>query len=264
MPATYAEPPAADAVGRLARFPWPAPQRQIGRARPANDLAPERSAGCVAKDGRYRLFGASHQPVVGCSHFARYGDTARLSCLDAKPVPSSGRAIIPTDFEDMLGYNNGPRATPLVDGPSVYTFGAEGMLQCVRVADGHMLWRIDTTKQFNVVKNFFGVGSSPLVWGDLLLVNVGGSPPGGPTDVYAANGKVQPDGSAIVAFDKITGAVRWKTGDDLASYSSPVAAKIAGRDVVFMFARGGLLAIDPEKRRNARPVFPGGHGSLKA
>ena len=48
----------------------------------------------------------------------------------------------------MLGYNNGPRATPVVDGPNVYTFGAEGVLQCVRVADGQMVWRIDTTERF--------------------------------------------------------------------------------------------------------------------
>ena len=180
-------------------------------------------------------------------HFARFGNNARLTCLNAETGAELWTCDYPTDFEDMLGYNNGPRATPVVDGPFVYTFGAEGVLQCVRVADGQMVWRIDTTKEFDVVKNFFGVGSTPLVWNDLLLVNVGGSPPGGPTDVYAANGNVQPNGSAIVAFDKTTGAVRWKTGDDLASYSSPVAAKIGGRDVVFMFARGGLLAIDPAK-----------------
>ncbi len=132
-------------------------------------------------------------------------------------------------------------------GRNVFTFGAEGTLQCVRVSDGHPIWRIDTTKQFNVVKNFFGVGSTPLVWGDLLLVNVGGSPPGGPSDVYSANGIVQPSGAALVAFDKTTGAVRWQTGDDLASYSSPILAKIGGRDIVLLFARGGLLAIDPTK-----------------
>lgn len=177
--------------------------------------------------------------------FARFGNSARLSCLNAETGAEIWTCDYPTDFEDMLGYNNGPRATPLIDGEFVYTFGAEGVLQCVRIADGQMVWRIDTTKQFNVVKNFFGIGSSPLVWNDLLLVNVGGSPPGGPSDVYAANGNVQSSGAAIVAFDKKTGAVRWQTGDDLASYSSPVIAKIGGRDFIFMFARGGLLAIDP-------------------
>ena len=180
-------------------------------------------------------------------HFARFGDNERLTCLNAETGEPVWTCDYPTTYEDMLGYNNGPRATPVVDGPHVYTFGAEGMLQCVRVADGEPVWRIDTTKEFHVVKNFFGVGSTPLVWGDLLLVNVGGSPPDGPADVYAAQGRVESNGSAVVAFEKATGKVRWKTGDDVASYASPVLAKIDGRDTVFMFARGGLLAIDPAK-----------------
>ena len=129
----------------------------------------------------------------------------------------------------------------------MFTIGAEGILQCVRVDTGKPVWRIDTAREFNVVKNFFGVGSTPLVWHDLLVVNLGGSPPGGPSDVYSANGSVASNGSAVVAFDKATGHVRWKTGDDLASYASPVAATIDGREVVFVFARGGLLAIDPAK-----------------
>jgi outer membrane protein assembly factor BamB len=177
-------------------------------------------------------------------HFARFGDSARLSCLNAETGAEIWTCDYPTDFEDMLGYNNGPRATPVVDGPHVFTFGAEGILQCVRVNDGQRVWQVDTTKEFNVVKNFFGAGSTPLVLGDLLIVNVGGSPPGGPADIYAARGNVRSNGSAVVAFDKTTGKVRWKTGDDLASYASPVAAKIDGRNVVLMFARGGLLAID--------------------
>lgn len=180
-------------------------------------------------------------------HFSRTESTARLACFDARTGKPEWSCDYPTDFEDMLGYNNGPRATPVVDGDRVYTYGAEGVLQCVQVADGKPVWRVDTMKDFGVVKNFFGVGSTPLVYGDLLIVCVGGSPPGGPTDVYAANGQVDANGSCVVAFDKLTGKVRWKTGDDLASYSSPVLAKIDGRDVVFMFARGGLLAIDPAK-----------------
>jgi outer membrane protein assembly factor BamB len=120
-------------------------------------------------------------------------------------------------------------------------------LQCVRARDGHALWRIDTTKQYHVVKNFFGVGSTPLVWRDLLLVNVGGSPPGSPADLYAANGNAPPAGAAVVAFDKTTGEEQWRTGEDLASYASPVPANIGGRELVLVFARGGLLAIDPAK-----------------
>jgi outer membrane protein assembly factor BamB len=179
--------------------------------------------------------------------FSRVENNARLACYDATTGKQLWKCDYPTEFEDMLGYNNGPRATPMIDGPNVYTYGAEGTLQCVRAADGQPVWRVDTFKDFGVVKNFFGVGSTPLIYNDLLLVCVGGSPPGGPTDVYAADGQVDSNGTALVAFDKATGNVRWKTGNELASYSSPVLAKIDGKDIVFLLARGGLLAIDPQK-----------------
>jgi outer membrane protein assembly factor BamB len=180
-------------------------------------------------------------------HFARFGDIARLTCFNAETGTQIWTCDHATEYEDLLGYNNGPRATPVVEGERVITYSAEGILQCVRVADGTPAWRIETMKEFHVVKNFFGVGSTPLVWRDLVLVNVGGSPPGSPPDVYSANGRVRPDGSALVAFDAATGQVRWKTGDDLASYASPIVVKMAQREIVLMFARGGLLAIDPDK-----------------
>src|SRR3954466_5032417 len=82
-------------------------------------------------------------------HFSRAKDSAQLKCFNAETGAKLWTCEYPTDFVDMLGYNNGPRATPIVDGPNVYTFGAEGMLQCVRIADGNPVWRVDTTKQFN-------------------------------------------------------------------------------------------------------------------
>jgi hypothetical protein len=56
---------------------------------------------------------------------------------------------------------------------------------------------------------------------------------------------VRPNGSAIVAFDKNTGAVKYQAGDELASYSGPVVATINGRRWGFLFARGGLLGFEP-------------------
>ncbi|MGI9455007.1 MAG: PQQ-binding-like beta-propeller repeat protein, partial [Aeoliella sp.] len=121
------------------------------------------------------------------------------------------------------------------------------VLQCVQVADGERVWQVDTMEKYHVVQNFFGVGSSPLVWNDLLIVQVGGSPPGSPPHLYAGRGNVRASGSAVVAFDKRTGTERWRAGDDLASYASPVAATVNGQEVVYLFARSGLLVIDPAK-----------------
>ena len=177
--------------------------------------------------------------------FARHGNMARLTCMESDTGTERWRFEYPTDYEDMYGYNNGPRACPVVDEERVYIFGAEGMLHCLRVSDGELLWKIDTAARFNVVQNFFGTASTPVVEGDLLIAQIGGSPPGTPKDVWASNGKPPPNGTGIVAFNKKTGEVIYKISDQLASYASPIMATINGRRWGFMFARGGLVGFEP-------------------
>ncbi len=178
-------------------------------------------------------------------HFDRHDDEDRLFCRVAETGKQLWSVSYPTSYSDMLGYNNGPRCSPVVDGARVYTFSAEGFLRCARAIDGELLWEVDTANKFGVVKNFFGVGSTPLVVGDNLIVNVGGSPPNAPADVYAARGVVPANGTGVVAFNKFSGEVVWKCADELASYASPVAANIDSRPWCFVFASGGLVALNP-------------------
>jgi outer membrane protein assembly factor BamB len=209
-------------------------------------------------------------------HFDRHGDAHRLSCRNSETGAELWTYELPADFEDMLGYNNGPRATPVVDGDRVYVMSPEGRLHCVRVLDGKRVWAVDTEQDFGVVKNFFGVGSTPVVLRDLVIANVGGSPAGSPPDVYAAGGRVEGNGTGVVAFDKLTGNVRWKATDELASYASPIIAEskppappgdsenessAAGLSPgragglhaarCFVFARGGLMMLDPASGKRA-------------
>jgi outer membrane protein assembly factor BamB len=172
--------------------------------------------------------------------FDREGDRARLSCMR----PETGELIwkfeYPTDYEDYYGYNNGPRCCPVVDGDRVYIYGVEGMLHCLNAADGQLIWKLDTRSEFHVVQNFFGVGSAPVIEGDLLIVQVGGS-----TKSDNNDGPQKGNGSGVVAFDKLTGKIRYKISDELASYSSPTLATINGRRWCFVLARGGLIAFEP-------------------
>jgi outer membrane protein assembly factor BamB len=127
----------------------------------------------------------------------------------------------------------------------VYVFGAEGMLHCLSAIDGDMIWRVDTQQRFGVIQNFFGVGSNPVVEGDLLIVMVGGSPPESREVPVGQLDAVVPNGSGIVAFDKRTGEVRYAVADELASYASLQLATIDDRRWCFAFARGGLLGFEP-------------------
>ena len=177
--------------------------------------------------------------------FARHGDMARLTCMESNTGTEHWRFEYPTGYEDMYGYNNGPRCCPVIDEDRVYIFGADGMLHCVRVSDGKGLWEVDTTAQFHVVQNFFGVASAPAIEGELLIVQIGGSPPGSPKDIWAANGRPNPNGSGIVAFNKHTGEVVYQIADELASYASPVFTTIDDRRWGFAFLRGGLVGFEP-------------------
>jgi len=174
--------------------------------------------------------------------FDREGDEARLRAFDAESGELLWDVRYPTDYVDYYQYSPGPRAAPVVSGGRVYAFGVEGRLRCHRASDGRVLWEIDTAARFGVVRNFFGVGATPIVWGDLLIAPIGGSPPGSPA---IHSGEVKGNGTGLVAFDAATGELRWQTSDELASYSSPVIAKVRGRERGFAFLRGGLVAFDP-------------------
>lgn len=177
--------------------------------------------------------------------FDRHGEQVRLACWDARTGKDLWRAEYPTDYEDLYGYNGGPRCSPVIDDNRVYLFGVEGCLQCVSAADGRPIWSVDTAKQFGVVQNFFGVASMPVVEGKLLLVMVGGSPPEAQQVPRGQLDQVVGRDSGIVAFDKLTGEVVYHITDELASYATLKLATIHGRRWCFAFARGGLVGFEP-------------------
>ena len=177
--------------------------------------------------------------------FDRHQNLARLSCMRSERKKLLWQFEYPTDYRDMYGYNNGPRTCPIVDNDRVYIYGPKGILHCLNVLDGALRWKIDTSSQFNVVPNFFGVGSTPIIEDQLLIVQVGGALPTEARDVYQAQGKIVGNGSGIVAFDKISGQVVYQITDELASYASPILATIDQRRWCFMFTRGSLVGFNP-------------------
>ena len=177
--------------------------------------------------------------------FDRVGKECRLRCVESETAKPIWESTYPTDYEDNFSYDTGPRSSPVVDEDRVYTFGPEGMLRCVNVVDGKELWKIDTADKFHVIQNFFGVGSTPVVEGDLLIVVIGGSPADSHPIAADRLDQVKGNGCGIVAFDKRTGAVKYKITDELAAYASPTLATIGGRRWCFVLARGGLVAFEP-------------------
>jgi outer membrane protein assembly factor BamB len=174
--------------------------------------------------------------------FDRKGNSATLTCMKADSGEPLWSFDYPTFYKDKYSYNGGPRCCPVVDGDRVFIYGVEGMLHCLNADTGKVVWKLDTCAEFGIIQNHFGVGSTPVVEGDLLIVQIGGSPPGSKEEDFA---ELKGNGTGIVAFEKATGKVRYKISDELASYASPILATIDGRRWCFVFARGGLVAFEP-------------------
>ena len=182
--------------------------------------------------------GYSSPSIVGdrLVYLHRVGNQERIECLQ----PETGRRYwsfaYESDYRDRYGYGDGPRASPIIDGDRVYIYGAQGVLHCLRLRDGALLWRRNIAEEFKVPQDFFGSAATPLIESDCLILGVGA--PGGPT---------------VAAFDKHSGKMLWGTGEEWGpSYASAVAADVARRRRVLVFAggesrppTGGLLSIDP-------------------
>lgn len=184
----------------------------------------------------------------------RVGDEEVLECLDPATGKSRWKHSYPTNFRDPYGYNGGPRCTPLLAGGRCYTYGAAGTLCCVELATGKELWRREISKDFKIPDWFFGVGCSPVLYGDLLIALVGGQPDYGVVafdaktgdTVWHAVGKPTWDG----AFMSAGGPKYEWTGDEmLVSYSSPLIASIGGEHHLLALMRQGLVSLDPTDGR---------------
>ncbi len=178
-------------------------------------------------------------------HFDSVDGLARLRCLNAVNGKEIWRFEYESNYEDMYGYDSGPRASPLIDDNRVYIYGVEGTLHCLNTNDGEKLWSVDTVRKFGVVQNFFGVGSSPILHGDALLVMVGGSPKASQALPPGALDQVKSDGTGVVAFDKFTGEIIYQAIDDLASYSSIRLATVDQRVIAWAWMRDRLYGFDP-------------------
>ena len=134
------------------------------------------------------------------------GDSAFVIAFDA----GTGKRLWQTSNGQSYfnSYGDGQRSTPTIDGDRLYALGAAGDLACLDAASGRVIWHKDLPLEFRSAVPQWGYSESPLVADDRLIVHVGGP------------------GASIVAFNKLTGDVLWRSGSDGAAYSSGV---ITGR-----------------------------------
>jgi outer membrane protein assembly factor BamB len=169
-------------------------------------------------------------PVVAGTRlilFHRVKDQEIVEALSTVDGARQWQTAYPTAFDDDFRKGDGPRSTPVIAGNRVITLGADGALHCLDLESGKVLWARMLLKEYRVPPSYFGIGTSPVVDDDLVLVNVGAKDAG------------------IVAFAVADGKEVWKATSDAASYSSPVIRTVAGAKRAIFFTREGAVILDP-------------------
>ena len=160
----------------------------------------------------------------------------RFQCISAE----DGTVVWQHGYQAQgrLDYGNSPRATPLIHGEYVYTLGAFGHLCCLELETGIMVWQLNVAEEFGSPKMIWGHAGSPLIVGDTIILQPGGSE------------------ASLVALDCETGHVVWKTPGLEASYSSFVAKTVGEQTQVIGYDAKSLGGWDAETGRRLWSLIP--------
>lgn len=150
-------------------------------------------------------------------------DTDTIFCLDAV----TGAEVWKHSYScalDAKYYEGGTSSTPTVDEDRVYTLSRKGDLFCLDAANGHVVWSKNVHGDLGNEIPTWGFAGSPLVEGDLLILNVG---------------------SAGTALDKKTGKVIWHSDTGASGYATPVPFNLGKEHVIAIFASQTLEVVHP-------------------
>ena len=121
---------------------------------------------------------------------------------------------------------DGPRSTPTLSAHRVYVYSAHLVLSCLDADTGKPIWKKDIEDDFKGHNIDWESAMSPVIDGDLVYI-AGGGP-----------------GQAMLAFNKTTGELAWKTGDDVMTQATPVVATIHEVHQVIFLMQSGLVALE--------------------
>ena len=204
---------------------WPA-----WRGADGTNVSPER--GWSSQGAEERLWkaqiGRGHSSVVVqdgrlySQGFDEAKNLDRVSCLDASTGKEQWRYEYPAELDANM-HGGGTHSTPVVSQGVVFSFERQGVLRALDAVSGKLLWERDIRTDHDAKPTDYGFGSSPLVAGDLVIVNA----------------------AKVVAVDRKSGDPRWVTDDLGAYYSTPALCRLGGKDALASFTRPGLYVLDP-------------------
>jgi outer membrane protein assembly factor BamB len=153
--------------------------------------------------------------------FGNKDNTDTIYALSLK----DGKALWKHSYPCEAGSYPGPRATPATDGKLVYSLSRVGLLLCLDAVTGEVKWNKNLMKEFGAVNLGWGFSGSPVIKGDMLLVNAG---------EYG------------VVLNRNTGAKVWSSPGGTGGYAAPVEFSSGGKERLALFSAKDLYGVDLE------------------
>ncbi len=148
----------------------------------------------------------------------------RIHCLDEQ----TGKTLWTHEYDCVyeVGYRRSRGKCHRRHRPGV-CIGCMGHFFCYDAASGKILWQHDLNAEYGIRMPIWGISASPLVEGNLVIVQIGGKE------------------ACLVAFDKVTGKEVWKALNDNASYAAPIMVEQAGRRVMICLTGDNVVGMNP-------------------
>ncbi len=167
--------------------------------------------------------------VYVADHVSEPAENERIHCYQWQTGKNLWSHSYACKYEGF-GYRAGPRASVLIDEDRAYGLGAMGHLVCLDAATGAVRWQRDLKAEYQIRMPNWGIAASPVVEGELLIVQIGGE-----------------EGACVCAFDKRSGQERWKALPDPACYAAPMVVAQAGRRVLVCQTGDRIVGLDAQR-----------------
>jgi outer membrane protein assembly factor BamB len=163
---------------------------------------------------------------------AKRGPNDGVVCFDSRDGKELWFVVAAPSYIDRQRQGPGPRSTPAYHQGKLYCLFPMGELLCL-TTDGKKVWQAnmfrDTGARIPAGENFYwGVSMSPLVEGDLVIVQPGGT-----------------NGNSVAAYHKETGKLVWTAGSDPIGYASPITISVTGKKQLIVPTGQSVLGIQP-------------------
>lgn len=146
-------------------------------------------------------------------------DTDTIFCLDAATGKKLWKKSYPCKSKTDYA---GTHSTVAIDGDCAYATSREGMIFCLDAATGNEKWTKNAIKDFGAVEPMWGIVGTARIVKDMVVFDFG----------------------TVVALNKTTGQLVWKSAEHPITYSTPQYFVMGGKDYLATFCGQGLVVVN--------------------